>query len=57
MRKNKYGLGSLQRSFCPELYVGCKKLKLICLYCGKAFTGGGINRLKQYLTQTKEEVK
>jgi hypothetical protein len=57
MRKNKYGLGSLQRSSCPELYVGCKKLKLICLYCGKAFTGGGINRLKQYLTQTKEEVK
>jgi hypothetical protein len=30
---------------------------LVCVYCGEAFTGEGINRLKQYLAQTKKEVK
>jgi hypothetical protein len=27
----------------PELSVGCKKTKLICLYCAKVFAGGDIN--------------
>jgi hypothetical protein len=34
----------------PELSVGCKKTKLVCLYCAKAFTGGGINRFKQHFS-------
>ena len=33
----------------PELNVGCNKTKLIYLYCAKVFTGGSINRFKQYL--------
>jgi hypothetical protein len=27
----------------PELSVGCKKTKLVCLYCAKVFAGGDIN--------------
>ena len=40
-----------------ELSVRCKKNKLVCLYCAKVFTGGGINRFKQHLVGTKGEVK
>jgi hypothetical protein len=40
-----------------ELSVGCKKTKLVCLYCAKVFTGGGINRFKQHLAGTKGEVE
>jgi hypothetical protein len=40
----------------PELSVGCKKTKLVCLYCAKVFAGGGINRFKQHLTGAKGEV-
>jgi hypothetical protein len=29
-----------------ELSVGCKKIKLVCLYYAKVFAGGGINRFK-----------
>jgi len=41
----------------PELRVGCKIIKLVCLYCGKAFASGGINQLKQNLAQTKREME
>jgi hypothetical protein len=41
----------------PELSVGCKKTKLVCLYCAKVFAGGGINRFKQYLAGAKGEVE
>jgi hypothetical protein len=41
----------------PELSVGCKKTKLVCLYCAKVFAGGGINRFKQHLAGTKGEVE
>ena len=41
----------------PELSVGCKKNKLVCLYCAKVFMGGGINRFKQHLAGTKREVE
>jgi len=41
----------------PELSAGCKKTKLVCLYCAKVFAGGGINRFKQYLAGTKGEVE
>jgi len=41
----------------PELSVGCKKTKLVCLYCAKVFTGGGINQFKQHLAGTKGEVE
>ena len=27
----------------PELGIGCKKTKLVCLYCAKVFASGGIN--------------
>jgi hypothetical protein len=37
----------------PELSVGCKKTKLVCLYCAKVFAGGGINRFKQHLVGAK----
>jgi hypothetical protein len=37
--------------------VGCKKTKLVCLYCAKVFAGGGINRFKQHLAGTKGEVE
>nr|XP_034891250.1 uncharacterized protein LOC118031061 [Populus alba] len=40
----------------PELSVGCKKTKLVCLYCAKVFAGGGINRFKQHLAGAKGEV-
>ncbi|XP_034899368.1 uncharacterized protein [Populus alba] len=41
----------------PELSVGCKKTKLVCLYCAKVFAGGGINRFKQHLLGAKGEVE
>jgi len=41
----------------PELNVRCKKTKLIYLYCTKVFTGGDINRFKQYLVEAKWEVE
>jgi len=41
----------------PELSVGCKKTKLICLYCAKVFAGGDINWFKQHLAEAKGEVK
>jgi len=41
----------------PELSVGCKKTKLVCLYCAKVFAGGGINRFKQHLAGAKGEVE
>jgi hypothetical protein len=41
----------------PELGVGYKIIKLVCLYCGKAFASGGINQLKQNLAQTKQEME
>jgi hypothetical protein len=37
--------------------MGCKKKKLVCLYCAKVFAGRGINRFKQYLARTKGEVE
>jgi hypothetical protein len=37
--------------------VGCKKTKLVCLYCAKVFAGGGINRFKQHLAGAKGEVE
>ncbi|XP_061983055.1 uncharacterized protein LOC133702746 [Populus nigra] len=40
-----------------ELSVGCKKTKLVCLYCAKVFAGGGINRFKQHLARAKGEVE
>ena len=40
-----------------ELSVGCKKTKLVCLYCAKVFAGGGINRFKQHLAGAKGEVE
>jgi hypothetical protein len=41
----------------PELSVWCKKTKLVCLYCAKVITGGGINRFKQHLAEAKGEVQ
>jgi hypothetical protein len=41
----------------PELSVGCKKTKLVSLYCAKVFAGGGINRFKQHLVGAKGEVE
>jgi len=41
----------------PKLSAGCKKTKLVCLYCAKIFAGGGINRFKQHLAGTKGEVE
>ena len=41
----------------PELSVECKKTKLVCLYCAKVFTGGGINQFKQHLAGAKGEVE
>ncbi|XP_034894179.1 uncharacterized protein [Populus alba] len=41
----------------PELSVGCKITKLVCLYCAKVFAGGGINRFKQHLAGAKGEVE
>jgi hypothetical protein len=41
----------------PELSAGCKKTKLVCLYCAKVFAGEGINRFKQHLAGTKREVE
>jgi len=41
----------------PELSVGCKKTKLVCLYCAKVFAGGDINRFKQHLAGAKGEVE
>eukprot|EP00258_Populus_trichocarpa_P030095 XP_024446114.1 uncharacterized protein LOC112325035 [Populus trichocarpa] len=41
----------------PELSVGCKKTKLVCLYYAKVFAGGGINRFKQHLAGAKGEVE
>jgi len=41
----------------PELSVGCKKTKLVCLYCAKVFAGEGINRFKQHLAGAKGEVE
>jgi len=41
----------------PKLSVGCKKTKLVCLYCAKVFTGGCINRFKQHLAGAKGEVE
>jgi hypothetical protein len=41
----------------PELSVGCKKTKLVCLYCAKVFMGGDINRFKQYLAGAKGEIE
>ncbi|XP_022855487.1 uncharacterized protein LOC111376741 [Olea europaea var. sylvestris] len=32
------------------------KKKLVCLYCGKTFGGGGINRVKQHLAALKGDV-
>ncbi|XP_022871119.1 uncharacterized protein LOC111390332 [Olea europaea var. sylvestris] len=32
------------------------KKKLVCLYCGKTFAGGGINRVKQHLAGMKGDV-
>lgn len=32
------------------------KKKLVCLYCGKTFAGGGINRVKQYLAGLRGDV-
>jgi hypothetical protein len=40
-----------------ELSVGCKKTKLVCLYCAKVFAGGDINRFKQHLAGAKGEVE
>ena len=37
----------------PKLSVGCKKNKLVCLYCAKVFAGKDINRFKQHLARTK----
>ena len=41
----------------PELSGNTKRMKLACLYCGKSFAGGGINRFKQYLAGVKGEVE
>jgi hypothetical protein len=41
----------------PELSVGCKKTKLVCLYCVKVFASGDINRFKQHLAGAKGEVE
>jgi len=41
----------------PELSVGCKKTKLVCLYCVKVFAGGDINRFKQHLVEAKGEIE
>jgi hypothetical protein len=41
----------------PELGVGCKKTKLVCLYCAKVFAGGDINQFKQHLAGAKGEVE
>jgi hypothetical protein len=35
------------------LSVGCKKTKLVCLYCAKVFAGDDINRFKQHLARAK----
>ena len=40
-----------------ELSVGCKKTKLVCLYCAKVVAGGGINWFKQHLAGAKGEVE
>jgi hypothetical protein len=44
-------LGYCRKAF--KLNVRCKKIKLICLYCGKAFIGREINRLKHHLAEIK----
>ena len=41
----------------PELSVGCKKTKLVYLYCAKVFADGGINRFKQHLAGAKGQVE
>ena len=41
----------------PELSVGCKKTKLVCLYCAKVFASGDINQFKQHLAEAKGEVE
>ncbi|XP_073107332.1 uncharacterized protein [Elaeis guineensis] len=41
----------------PELRGNTKRMKLACLYCGKSFAGGGINRFKQHLAGVKGEVE
>ncbi|XP_073105199.1 uncharacterized protein [Elaeis guineensis] len=41
----------------PELSGNTKRMKLACLYYGKSFAGGGINRFKQYLAGVKGEVE
>jgi hypothetical protein len=41
----------------PELSVGCKKTKLVCLYCAKVFANGDINQFKQHLAEAKGEVE
>lgn len=39
-----------------EASTNGNKKKLVCLYCGKIFAGGGINRIKQHLEGLKGEV-
>jgi len=41
----------------PRLSVGCKKIKLICLYYSETFAGGWIIRLNQHFARTKREVE
>ncbi|XP_073104379.1 uncharacterized protein [Elaeis guineensis] len=41
----------------PKLSGNTKRMKLACLYCGKSFAGGGINRFKQHLAGVKGEVE
>ena len=39
----------------PKHSVGCKKIKLVCLYCAKVFMSGSINQFKQHLVGAKGE--
>ena len=60
MSSGSKGKTDLAQGHCREaleLSVGCKKTKLVCLYCAKVFTGGGINRFKQHLAGGKGEVE
>jgi len=60
MSSGSRGSTDLAWGHCREalkLIVGCKKTKLVCLYCAKVFAGGDINRFKQHLAGVKGEVE
>ena len=60
MSSGSKGKTDLAQGHCREaleLSVGCKKTKLVCLYCAKVFADGGINRFKQHLAGAKGQVE